>query len=76
VSAALACDLGLAIGGVLGGVAIQTVFLALIDAIELGRERSLTYRSASLSLVLEAMVVIAVLVIAVMGAQLPSSTPG
>jgi cation:H+ antiporter len=73
VSAALADDLGIAIGNILGGIAIQTVVLALIDAIGLGRDDSLTYRSASLSLVLEATLVIAVLVIAVMGAQLPSS---
>jgi cation:H+ antiporter len=73
VSAALANDLGIAIGNILGGIAIQTVVLALIDAIGLGRDDSLTYRSASLSLVIEATLVIAVLVIAVMGAQLPSS---
>ena len=71
VSAAFANNLGLAIGNILGGVAIQTVVLAVIDAIGLGREDGLTFRSASLSLVLEAMVVIAVLVITVMGAQLP-----
>jgi cation:H+ antiporter len=71
VSAALANNLGIAIGNVLGGIAIQTVVLAVMDAAGLGRNDGLTYRSASLSLVLEAMVVIAVLVIAVMGAQLP-----
>lgn len=76
-TAALANDLGIAIGNILGGIAIQTVVLALIDALGLGRDDSLTYRSASLSLVLEATLVIAVLVIAVMGAQLPSSSaPG
>jgi cation:H+ antiporter len=73
VSASLANDLGIAIGNILGGIAIQTVVLALVDAIGLGREDSLTYRSASLTLVLEAMFVIAVLVISVMGAQLPAS---
>jgi len=77
VSAALADNLGIAIGNILGGIAIQTVVLALIDALGLGRDDSLTYRSASLSLVLEATLVIAVLVITVMGAQLPSSSnPG
>jgi cation:H+ antiporter len=74
VSAALANNLGIAIGNILGGIAIQTVVLAVMDAIGLGRDDGLTYRSASLSLVLEAMVVIAVLVIAVMGAQLPLGT--
>ena len=71
VSAAIANDLGIAIGNILGGIAIQTVVLAVLDAVGLGRDDGLTFRSASLSLVLEAMVVIAVLVIAVMGAQLP-----
>ena len=71
VSAALANNLGIAIGNILGGIAIQTVVMAVLDAVGLGRDDGLTYRSASLSLVLEAMVVIAVLVIAVMGAQLP-----
>ncbi len=71
VSAALANNLGIAIGNILGGIAIQTVVLAVMDAVGLGRNDGLTYRSASLSLVLEAMVVIAVLVISVMGAQLP-----
>ena len=71
VSAALANNLGIAIGNILGGIAIQTVVLAVLDAVGLGRDDGLTYRSASLSLVLEAMVVIGVLVIAVMGAQLP-----
>ena len=72
VSAALANDLGIAIGNILGGIAIQTVVLAVLDAVGLARDDGLTYRSASLSLVLEAMVVIGVLVIAVMGAQLPA----
>ncbi len=73
VSASLANDLGIAIGNILGGIAIQTVVLALIDAIGLGRDDSLMYRSASLALVLEATLVIGVLVISVMGAQLPAS---
>jgi cation:H+ antiporter len=73
-SAAVAHSLGIAIGNILGGIAIQTVVLAVIDLAGLRRTAALMYRAASLTLVLEAVLVIAVLVIAVMGTQLPSST--
>ncbi len=72
-SAALAHHLGIAIGNILGGIAIQTVVLVLIDAFGLGRRSSLSYQAASLMLVLEGGLVIAVLVVAVMGTQLPGS---
>jgi cation:H+ antiporter len=71
-SAALANDLGIAIGNILGGIAIQTVVLVILDAVGLGAVSALTYRAASLLLVLEAGLVIAVLVVAVAGTQLPS----
>lgn len=73
VSAALSHNLGIAIGNILGGIAIQTVVLVIIDAFGLRREDALTYRAASLQLVLEGVLVIAVLVIAIMGTQLPKS---
>ena len=73
-TAALANHLGLAIGNILGGIAAQTVVLALIDVVGLGNSDSLMYRAASLTLVLEATMVIAVLAVVVMGAQLPEST--
>src|SRR3989440_762623 len=69
-SAALAHDLGIAIGNILGGIAIQTVVLAVLDVWGLGRADPLTYMAASLQLVLEGALVIAVLVVAVMGTQL------
>ena len=69
-SAALAHNLGIAIGNILGGIAIQTVVLAVLDLWGLGREAPLTYRAASLQLVLEGALVVAVLVVAVMGTQL------
>ena len=72
-SAALAHHLGIAIGNILGGIAIQTVVLVLVDAFGLGRRSSLSYQAASLLLVLEGGLVIAVLVVAVMGTQLPGS---
>jgi cation:H+ antiporter len=73
VSAALSGELGIAIGNILGGIAIQTVVLVALDAFGVHGGRPLTYRAASLQLVLEGSLVVAVLVIAVMGTQLPSS---
>jgi cation:H+ antiporter len=72
VSAALAHDLGIAIGNILGGIAIQTVVLVILDAFGLGAVSALTYRAASLLLVLECNLVVAVLVVAIAGTQLPA----
>ncbi len=72
-SAALSHNLGIAIGNILGGIAIQTVVLVLLDAIGVKGDRPLTYRAASLQLVLEAALVIAVLMVAVAGTQLPKT---
>jgi len=72
-SAALGKELGVAVGNILGGIAIQTVVLVVLDAFGVGGREPLTYRAASLSLVLEGVLVIAVLTVAVMGSQLPSS---
>jgi cation:H+ antiporter len=69
-SAALAHNLGIAVGNILGGIAIQTVVLAILDVWGLGKLDPLTYLAASLQLVLEGALVIAVLVVAVMGTQL------
>jgi cation:H+ antiporter len=71
VSAAMAHDLGIAIGNILGGIAIQTVVLAVLD-IGMRERRPLTYRAASLVLVLEGTLVIAILVVAIMGSRLPN----
>lgn len=72
VTAALKNDLGLAIGNILGGIAIQTVVLVVLDAFGLGKKDPLTYRAVSLVLVLEAVLVLAVLSLVVMGHQLPA----
>ncbi len=71
-SAAIAHNLDIAIGNILGGIAIQTVVLAILDAVGVRGKRPLSYRAASLSLVLEGTLVIGVLVLAVMGSRLPS----
>jgi cation:H+ antiporter len=72
-SAALGGDLGIAIGNILGGIAIQTVVLVVLDVWGLGRRVGLTYRAASLVLVLEGVLVIVVLVVAIMATRLPGS---
>ena len=73
VSAALQGDVSVAVGNILGGIAIQTVVLVVLDV--LGRRgegvRPLTYRAASLTLVVEDVVVVAVLTVVVAGSQLP-----
>mgnify|MGYP000962078335 CR=1 FL=1 len=73
VAAAASGEVSVAVGNVLGGIAIQTVVLVALDAFGIGAGPPLTYRAASLQLVLEGSLVVAVLLIAVMGSQLPSS---
>ena len=70
VSAAVQKNMELAIGNILGGIAIQTVVLVVLDVFGLGKKDPLTYRAASLVLVLEGLMVIAVLTLVVLGNQL------
>lgn len=72
VSASVADQVDVAVGNILGGIAIQTVVLVILDAGMRGN-RPLTYRAASLVLVLEAGMVMTVLAIVVAGTQLPKS---
>lgn len=72
VSAALRHDLGIAIGNILGGVAIQTVVLVILDQFGVRQKHPLSYMVASLLVVLEGLLVIAVLVVAIMGTQFPA----
>ncbi len=75
VSASISGDVEIAVGNILGGIGLQTVVLAVLDFF--GRRGSgikpLTYRAASLTLVLEGLVVLGVLSVVVAGSQLPSS---
>jgi cation:H+ antiporter len=73
VSAATSHHLDVAVGNILGGIAIQTVVLVALDAFGVRARRPLTYQAASLVLVLEGALVVLVLLIVVAGAQLPSS---
>jgi cation:H+ antiporter len=69
-SASLSGNVGVAVGNILGGIAIQTVVLVVLDAFGTGPGRPLTYRAASLVLVLEGLAVIGVLAVVVAGTQL------
>lgn len=73
VSAALHHKLGIAVGNILGGIAIQTVVLVILDVVGLGKLAALTYSVVSLELVLEGILVMAVLALVVMGHQFPAS---
>ncbi len=72
ITAAIKNDLGIAIGNILGGIALQTVVLVVLDAFGLGKKDPLTYKAVSLVLVLEGVLVLAVLALVVMGHQLPA----
>jgi cation:H+ antiporter len=71
VSASLAGHVGVAVGNILGGIAIQTVVLAFLDVFGVRGDKPLTYRAASLVLVLEALLVVCVLGVVIAGTQLP-----
>jgi cation:H+ antiporter len=73
VSAAAQGNLGLAAGNLIGGIAVQTLVLALCD-VAAGRERPLTFLVGALTPVLEALLVILVVSGVLMGALLPGST--
>lgn len=81
-SAAVSGNVSVAVGNILGGIAIQTVVLVALDAFGVRGKRPLTHQAASLVLVLEAALVVAVLAVVVAGSQLPAGlivwrvTPG
>jgi len=72
-SAALSGHLSLAVGNLLGGIAMQTVVLVLLDFTS-RRKRSLTSLAADANPLLESMLVIALVTIALMGGYLPETT--
>ena len=71
VSASVSGNVGVAVGNLLGGIALQTVVLVALDAFGVRGRHPLTYRAASLVLVLEAALVVAILAVVVAGSQLP-----
>jgi cation:H+ antiporter len=72
VSAAMSGNLGIAVGNILGGIAIQTVVLVLLDVFGVKGKEPLSYRAASLALVIEAVTVIGVLAAVIAGSQMSS----
>lgn len=73
VSAAINHNLGMATGNLLGGIAMQTLILALLDVTS-KRSRPLTRLSTVVEPMLEAMLVILLVAIALTGALLKPST--
>jgi cation:H+ antiporter len=71
ISGALRNQIGIATGNILGGIAIQTVVLVVLDFLGTGKKMPLIGHAASLDLVLEAVLVVVMLALVVMGHQLP-----
>jgi cation:H+ antiporter len=63
--------LDMAISNILGGIAIQTVVLVLIDIFGVGKTASLTFKSSSSILLLEGIALIFILTLVLIGKQLP-----
>ena len=76
VSAAASNNIGVAVGNILGGIAIQTVVLVILDVFGTRGTDPLSYKAASLTLVIEAVTVIAVLGVVIAGSQMPNSLVG
>jgi cation:H+ antiporter len=72
-SAALSGHLSLAVGNLLGGIAMQTLVLVLLDFTS-RRKRPLTSLATDANPLLESMLVIALVTIALMGGYLPETT--
>ncbi len=72
-SAALSGNLGLATGNLLGGIAMQTLVLVLIDGVSRS-ETPLTSLSKVLEPIFEALLVVLVVTMALLGPFLPAST--
>ncbi|MFF0488839.1 sodium:calcium antiporter [Nocardia sp. NPDC004068] len=82
VSAAAAHQTDVAVGNILGGIALQTVVLVALDAAGVRPRAPLTYLAASLALLLEGALVVALLLVVIMSTQMPGdlviarTTPG
>lgn len=74
VSAAINHHYDIVIGTLVGGIALQTALLGIFD-VKIGREKSLTYAAASLTLVLEATIVVLVAVGSILAIRTPAVIP-
>lgn len=63
----------IAVSNILGGIAIQTVVLVLIDVFGVGRKAPLTHKGHSRILQIEGLAVVAILAIVLLGNYFPSS---
>jgi cation:H+ antiporter len=66
-------DYDIAISNILGGIALQTVVLSLIDVFGVGRSAPLTQKGHSKILILEGVALIFILSIVIIAKQFPSS---
>lgn len=66
-------DYDIAISNLLGGIAIQTLVLVLIDIFGVGRSAPLTQKGHSKVLIIEGVALIFILSIVIMGAQFPNT---
>ena len=73
VSAAASNNIGVAVGNILGGIAVQTVVLVILDVFGTKGTEPLSHKAASLTLVIEAVTVIAVLGVVIAGSQMPGN---
>jgi cation:H+ antiporter len=73
VGAAYSNSLGLAVGNILGGIAIQTVVLVLLDGPGLRSKVPLSSLVSSLTIALEGLVLIGILMLCMLGALSPPS---
>ncbi len=71
VGGAYSGSLGLAVGNILGGIAIQTVVLVLLDGPGLRTKTPLSSLVPSLTIALEGLVLIAILMLCILGALSP-----
>jgi cation:H+ antiporter len=72
-SASVAGHLDIAVGNLIGGIAMQTLVLVALDAAS-GPKRPLSYLVGSLTPVVEALIVVVCLATVLAGAALPAST--
>ncbi|MCY0904663.1 sodium:calcium antiporter [Arthrobacter sp. H14-L1] len=73
VSAAASNNVGVAVGNILGGIGVQTVVLVILDVFGTKGSEPLSYKAASLALVIEAVTVVAVLGVVIAGSQMPNN---